>query len=120
SLVLPVLGLALLPSVTRWDRLLLAWVMLQMLAYGAYWHDGTFLGPRFLYTVAPVFVVYAARGARAVIERSSGGWRQAAVALVPACVVIPFLMGSPQAGLMNGVLGFETRHAYTRGDFADM
>ncbi|HET9010950.1 MAG TPA: hypothetical protein VFN38_04010, partial [Gemmatimonadaceae bacterium] len=45
-----VAGLLALRRPSRWDRLLVAFVALQLVAYALYWHEGEFRGPRFLFT----------------------------------------------------------------------
>jgi len=46
--------LARLTRGTRWDTLLLALLGSFLVGYAAYWHNGFFDGPRFLFPVAPV------------------------------------------------------------------
>ncbi|HEY2027461.1 MAG TPA: hypothetical protein VGG78_10655, partial [Gemmatimonadaceae bacterium] len=53
--------LALQRRATRWDALLLGLIGAFVVGYGAYWYNGFFDGPRFLYPVAFAFVLYAAR-----------------------------------------------------------
>ena len=43
------------------DRYLLGASGLLIVAYWAYWHDGYYLGPRFLFPLLPVFVIWSAR-----------------------------------------------------------
>lgn len=84
--------LAVLHRGTRWDSLLLGLVGAFLLGYGAYWYPGFFDGPRFLFPVVPVFVLYAARmpeAAERLVNRSS---RRVARALVPACVLCAWLV----------------------------
>ena len=61
--LLPVVGaLALAPRGLRpLDRYLLASGGLLVALYFAYWHNGFYLGPRFLYSLAPVLALWAAR-----------------------------------------------------------
>lgn len=57
------------------DRFLLGSAALLVGCYLAYWHDGFFLGPRFLYPLLPVLAIWSARFPVAVAERF--GRRQA-------------------------------------------
>ena len=60
--LLPLLAaLALAPALGALDRLLLASSGLLVGLYFAYWHNGFFLGPRFLYPLTPVLVLWTVR-----------------------------------------------------------
>lgn len=60
--LLPVVaGLALARSVGSLDRYLLACGGLLCALYGAYWFDGTYLGPRFLLPLSPILVLWVVR-----------------------------------------------------------
>lgn len=86
-------GLALVKRATRWDVLLAAFSAAVLMAYGAYWFDGFFAGPRFLFVALPAFVYFAARApgaAAAVLERPLG--RRAVLLLVPFCVAVSWLV----------------------------
>lgn len=60
-ILLVVTTLLLLRTADRWDRLLLSFLALMLAGYAAYWSESYFLGPRFLFTCIPVFIVYVAR-----------------------------------------------------------
>ena len=55
------------------DRYLLISATLLGALYFAYWHDGFFLGPRFVFPWLPVLVLYSARLPRLVRERLGAG-----------------------------------------------
>jgi hypothetical protein len=60
--LLPALAaLALAPALSAFDRVLLASSGLLLGMYFAYWHDGFFLGPRFLVPLTPVLALWTAR-----------------------------------------------------------
>jgi hypothetical protein len=61
SLVLPVAGLWFARRVAALDRYLLASSALLVFLYFLYWHDGLFLGPRFMLPLLPVLVLWTAR-----------------------------------------------------------
>lgn len=61
SLVPVALALALTPGVRGFDRYLLWSAALLVVAYFAYWHDGYFLGPRFMYPLLPALALWTAR-----------------------------------------------------------
>jgi hypothetical protein len=61
SLLIPAAGLWLAPRLRPLDRYLLASAGLLCVGYWAYWHDGFFLGPRFLFPLLPLLVLWSAR-----------------------------------------------------------
>lgn len=54
---------------SRWDYLLAGLFVATLAGYAAYWFDGFFAGPRFLYTAIPALVLFAATLPRALGER---------------------------------------------------
>lgn len=58
------------------DRYLLASSGLLLAGYWAYWHDGYYLGPRFVFPLLPLFVLWTARAPRVVANARS--WSLAA------------------------------------------
>jgi len=87
-------GLVALKDQNRWDALLAALSLLFVLAYGAYWFDGFFAGPRFLFTAIPAFVYFAARAPGWI----AAGWlgrfavaRRVAMLIVPVCIFVAWL-----------------------------
>jgi hypothetical protein len=69
SLVPVVAALALTRRISPFDRYLLGASALLVAAYFAYWHDGYYLGPRFMYPLLPVLALWTARLPRIVAER---------------------------------------------------
>jgi hypothetical protein len=69
SLVLPVISLWCARRLGALDRYLLASSALVILAYLLYWHDGFFLGPRFVVPLLPALVLWTARLPLLVGER---------------------------------------------------
>lgn len=69
SLVPVIAALALTRRLSSFDRYLLAASGLLVGAYFAYWHDGYYLGPRFMYPLLPVLVLWTARLPRIGAER---------------------------------------------------
>ncbi|MBA3853022.1 MAG: hypothetical protein C0503_01330 [Gemmatimonas sp.] len=64
SLLLPAIGVWYSRGRGALDRYLLASAALVAVGYWAYWHDGFFLGPRFVFAWLPLLVLYSARGLR--------------------------------------------------------
>ncbi len=67
SLLLPVAGVWVSGRLSPVDRYLAATAAMVGLGYWAYWHDGFFLGPRFVFAWLPVLVLWGARAVRALI-----------------------------------------------------
>jgi len=88
--MLPVIAaLALTKRLSALDRYLLASAALLGAFYFAYWHDGFFLGPRFVFPWLPVLVLFAARLPRLVRERFGRGrvWAGTNAALAAGAVM---------------------------------
>jgi hypothetical protein len=88
--MLPVIAaLALTKRLSALDRYLLVSATLLGAFYFAYWHDGFFLGPRFVFPWLPVLVLFAARLPRLVRERFGRGrvWAGTNAALATGVVM---------------------------------
>jgi 4-amino-4-deoxy-L-arabinose transferase-like glycosyltransferase len=87
-----VAGLVALSRPSRWDVVLTALAAGFLGAYAAYWFDGFFAGPRFLFTAVPAFVYFAARapGAVAAAVRQPIA-RRAILLIAPLCVLATWL-----------------------------
>jgi hypothetical protein len=92
-IVVGVIGIAATRTPSRWDLLLVALATSFLVGYGAYWFDGFFAGPRFLFTALPAFIVFAARApgllARALPRLPTA--RRATLLVVPMCVAMSWL-----------------------------
>ena len=108
ALVAPVVALVFLRRPSSWDALLAAVIVMVLGSYALYWHNGHFLGPRFLYTAVPAFVLLAARAPGAVAERVGSVGRTMAYAVMPIAVVCA-LTG------LAGPVGVPARLAEYRG-----
>lgn len=95
ALVAPIVALAFLRRPSTWDALLASLIVAVLVAYALYWHNGHFLGPRFLYTVVPAFVLLAARAPAAIGERVGSVGRTIAYGIIPLAI----------AGAITGVAG---------------
>jgi len=69
SLLLPVISLAFARRVSPLDRYLLASSGLVIVFYLLYWHDGFYLGPRFVLPLLPALVIWTARVPRIIVAR---------------------------------------------------
>lgn len=87
--------LARLARGTRWDTLLLALLGSFLVGYAAYWHNGFFDGPRFLFPVAPVLLLYVARTPEAAERIVHATRRRVGRLIVPACLLCGWLVPLP-------------------------
>lgn len=69
SLLPAIAALWLARRLLPFDRFLIATAILLSGAYGAYWHNGDFLGPRFLVPLVPLLVLWTARAPGLVLDR---------------------------------------------------
>ena len=106
--LLPALAaLALAPALSAFDRLLLASSGLLVGMYFAYWHDGFFLGPRFVYPLVPVIALWTARLPGLVRGRFGPGFGHrfvlagyAVTALMALALQVPVRVGQYRNGLL--------------------
>jgi 4-amino-4-deoxy-L-arabinose transferase-like glycosyltransferase len=92
ALVLVVAALAFQRSADRWDYLLVGALGVILVGYWAYWGEGRSPGPRFLFTVAPVFLLYVARFPHVLAERARGPvTRRASALLLPIWLLAAWL-----------------------------
>jgi len=101
AVLFAVVTLVVMRRASRWDRLALALLGAQLAAYAAYWGDGEFLGPRFLYTALPSLAILIARAPFVVAERFGRRIGRGAAAFTLACVAIAWLV----PGVPFSVLG---------------
>jgi hypothetical protein len=90
SLVPAFASLALATRLSNLERYLLSSAGLVVAAYFAYWHDGFYLGPRFMYPLAPVATLLIARLPEIIRERWPGARRvsRGVVAMYVAAIVL--------------------------------
>jgi len=107
ALLPAIVALVLVPGLRAFDRYLLASGGLLVGLYFAYWHDGFFLGPRFMYPLLPVLALWTARSVPALRDRLGGAVAYRAVCLgllaaVPLALVSAGLVRARQ--YRNGLL----------------
>ena len=86
-----VVGLLAMRRTSRWDRLLLALLAVQLATFAMYWHEGEFRGPRFLYTALPSIVLLIARAPFVVAARAPATVRRAALLVLPLGILAGWL-----------------------------
>ena len=88
AVLLAVMTLLLLRAPSAWDVLAAGLIVAFLLGYALYWHDGFWLGPRFLYPTIPLWVLFIARAPALMAERvRHDAVRRGAMILVPMCVI---------------------------------
>lgn len=95
ALLIVCVVLARLARGTRWDTLLLALLGSFLVGYAAYWHNGFFDGPRFLFPVAPVLLLYVARTPEVAERAVHATRRRVGRLIVPACLLCSWLVPLP-------------------------
>jgi hypothetical protein len=109
-------GLAALRRPTRWDLLLIGLLLAQVIAYAAYWHDGNFRGPRFLFTALPAILVLTARAPLWLAGVTHGTPRRLIMWLVPACMLFAWLSFGINMGVPARINGYRRIAALMRVD----
>jgi hypothetical protein len=105
--LLPMVGaLALAPRLDRFDRYLLGSGVLLVTMYFAFWHDGFYLGPRYVFPLAPLLALWTARFPAFIHERFGEGmvlrttvFTLAAAALISSVSLVPTRARQYAAGL---------------------
>jgi hypothetical protein len=109
ALLLVVAALAWQRHESRWDELALGVLAVLLVGYWLFWGEGRALGPRFLFTGAPIFLLYVARFPGALRRRMSRPlWRRAATVVVPLWFGLGWLLPA-SAAQPNGVWALARR-----------
>lgn len=87
SLLPVIVALVLTRSFLAFDRYLLASAALLVGLYFAYWHEGFYLGPRFMYPLLPVLAIYCARALPLLRDRFGSGAPYRAAVYATICAV---------------------------------
>lgn len=117
ALVFVIATLVAVRRASRWDVLLVGLMWAFVAGYGAYWFDGFFAGPRFLFTAVPAFVLFTARAPIAVRARLSGARaRQAVLGVVPLCVAFAWLMPVGTQGALVRIRSYHAQRTKEKTD----
>jgi hypothetical protein len=109
ALLLVVVALAWQRRADEWDELALGIVAALLVGYWYFWGEGRALGPRFLFTGAPIFLLYVARFGSVLRERvTSPLWRRAATVIAPLWIALAWLLPADVAQ-PNGVWALARR-----------
>jgi hypothetical protein len=106
SLLPAVLALAIAPRLDRHDRYLFGSGVLLVMMYFAFWHDGFYLGPRYVYPLVPLLSLWTARFPAFIHERMGDGlplrttvYSLAAAATIATISLVPQRARQYAAGL---------------------
>jgi hypothetical protein len=109
ALLLIVVALAWQRRADRWDELALGIVGALLIGYWYFWGEGRALGPRFLFTGAPIFLLYVSRFVGVLRDRMTRPiWRRAATVIVPFWIALGWLLPAGVAQ-PNGVWALARR-----------
>jgi hypothetical protein len=111
-----VAGLFLLRRPSRWDLMLIGFLVLQLAAYALYWHEGEFRGPRFLFTALPAILILLARAPSLVAAATRGTIRRAALLLLPVCAFAGWGSFNNDLGVIQRIRGYRSVGAGRRVD----
>jgi hypothetical protein len=108
SLLPAIAALCFIPRLTAIERFLAAAVLVHAAFYFSYWHDGFYLGPRFVVPWIPLLVLLSIRFLRVIdssrvdprVRRGIIGACSAAV-LLAAAVALPVRVSQYQSGLTS-------------------
>jgi hypothetical protein len=108
ALLFATASLLLVRRLEAFDRWVLASAGLLLVAYWAYWHDGFYLGPRFLLPLAPWLVLWTVRLPAVLAERGvPAWWRQGTVTagvvalVMGGTMLLPIRAGQYANGMYN-------------------
>lgn len=108
ALLFATAALALVPRLTAFDRWVLTGSALLLLSYWAYWHDGFYLGPRFLLPLAPWLALWTARLPAVLRARGVAPWLRRGVLVagvaalaIAAAQLVPIRWRQYQNGMVS-------------------
>ena len=109
SLIPAIIAFFLTRTLDRLDRYLITSSALLLGVYFLYWHEGYYLGPRFVFALAPLFALWTARFLPLLRERVGDGrvYRSATygsviAGLLALCVLVP-IRGRQYASLTTTI-----------------
>jgi hypothetical protein len=109
SVVLVAGALMLARGATTWDYLNVTLVLALLAAFACYWAESFFVGPRFLYTGVPFFILFAASLPRLLAAKmQSATSSRAARLLLPLAILVAWVMPpnfTPYQGVWSAFVG---------------
>jgi hypothetical protein len=111
-----VAGLLVTRRPSRWDVLLIGFLLVQVACYALYWHEGDFRGPRFLFTALPAILILLARAPVLVAGATHGTLRRTALVVLPLFVFAGWGTFNNRFSVMGRVRGFRSASPVGRVD----
>ena len=109
ALLLVIAALAWQRHESRWDELALGVLAMLLVGYWYFWGEGRAFGPRFLFTGAPIFLLYVARFPGTLRQRMTRPLlRRAATVVIPLLFALGWLLPA-SAAQPNGVWALARR-----------
>ena len=109
ALLLVIAALAWQRRADAWDELALGLLGALLVGYWYFWGEGRAAGPRFLFTAAPIFLLYVARFAGVLCERMARPLlHRAATLVIPLWILLGWLLPATVAQ-PNGVWALARR-----------
>jgi len=117
-LLVVAIGLVFARRHERWDAVLLSLFWAQLIAYAFYWHDGQFVGPRFLFSALPALLILCARAPFLITERLRPGsvWWRIAIVTIPVCIGVTRLRAMKPFGAQAMAIEFRENRARLKVD----
>jgi len=99
GVLLAVLTLLLVRAPSEWDALAAGMIVAFLCGYALYWHDGFWVGPRFIYPTLPLWALLTVRAPALAAARASDEIpRRAAALFIPLCIVGSLLLPMTVSG----------------------
>ncbi len=99
GIVLALVTLVLLRAPKDWDLLAAGLIVAYLVGYAMYWHEGFWVGPRFIYPTIPLWVLFTVRAPSLVAVRTEDAtYRRAVMLVIPLCMVGAIIMPSTVMG----------------------
>ncbi len=99
GILLALATLVLLRAPSDWDLLAAGLIVAFLCGYALYWHEGFWVGPRFIYPTVPLWVLFTVRAPALLASRTENVlYRRAAFVLIPLCMVASIVMPSTTMG----------------------
>ena len=117
GLVIISAALIAIKTLDRWEIVLLMWIELHLVAYSAFWSEGHFLGPRYLFTLVPAFLILAARGIVTGVGRAPVRVRRSLLAGLGAAMLGAWVFPRPPFGPVGEARAARPLRASLKLDF---
>jgi hypothetical protein len=99
GILLALATLVLVREPTEWDLLAAGLIVAYLVGYALYWHEGFWVGPRFIYPTVPLWVLFTVRAPSLLAARSDNPLlRRAVMIAIPLCIVASVVMPSTVMG----------------------